>query len=180
MAVRRAAPAPIVLSPSPTGSTPLLGTKRRILILDDNWFFAASLRLALDDEESLGVCDASPRPEGLEERLAHFRPHLLIFDLSIGSVSGLSVAKHLRGRGWTTPIVFLSSQQALADDELAAIGNCAFLPKDKRPATLIRLVKRLLAEADAARLASSSASFAVAPGTTADGATARGPDGLPV
>jgi DNA-binding response OmpR family regulator len=178
MAVRRAAPAPIVLSPSPTGSTPPLGTKRRILILDDNWFFAASLRLALDDEESLGVCDASPRPEGLEERLAHFRPHLLILDLSIGTVSGLSVAKTLRARGWMTPIVFLSSQQALGDDELRAIGNCAFLLKDKRPAILIRLIKKLLTDAEQAGLAPPLAAEAAGP-DAARSAT-RGTDGLAV
>lgn len=117
--------------------------------MDDNWFFAASLRLALDDDESLIVCDASPRPDGLEERIHHFRPHLLIFDLSIGQVSGLAVAQNLRDRGNRLPILFLSSQIGVAKTDIERIGNCAFLPKDKRPSRLIRLIKQMLDEADA-------------------------------
>jgi two-component system OmpR family response regulator len=129
------------------GTKSLPEAKRRVLILDDNWFFAASLRLALNDDRSFSVCDAAMKPEGLEDRIAHFRPDLLIFDLSLGKASGLDVARSLRAHGSRIPIVFLSSQAGVPESDLAQIGNCAYLPKDKRPSTLIRLLKRVLVEA---------------------------------
>lgn len=141
MAASRASLTPFGLSRSPLKPGE---KKQRVLILDNNWFFAASLRLALDSDRAFWVCDASLNPKGLEERIEHFRPDLLIFDLSLGDTSGLHVASELRARGNRLPIVFLSSQAGVSDADLRGIGDCAYLPKDKRPAVLIKLLKQLL------------------------------------
>lgn len=136
----------------PRGEAAPSGRKRRILIVDDHIFFAACLRTLLDHESDLMVCDVVAHCSDLEERVRRLRPDLLVIDLTLGSESGLSVARHLRAHDVRTPILFVSTLTRPTRAQLAGINLCAFVPKGKHPAEFLAVLREiLLAPSESAR-----------------------------
>ncbi|HGL5376042.1 TPA: response regulator, partial [Citrobacter farmeri] len=90
---------------------PLVG--KQILIVEDEPVF----RSLLDSWfSSLGATTALAG-DGLEalDRLADFTPDLMICDLAMPRMNGLSLVEHLRNRGDQTPILVISATENMAD-----------------------------------------------------------------
>jgi two-component system, OmpR family, response regulator len=70
-----------------------------------------------------------------------FEPHVILLDITLPDISGVDVARGLRHRGITTPIIFLTGRDTL-DDRLAAYaaGGDDYLTK---PFGLEEVVERL-------------------------------------
>jgi len=120
---------------------------KRILILDDNAFFARCLASLIEHEGDLVVCSVADSSRVLLERLPLTRPDLLVIDIALGNENGLEVARRLRARSVATPIMLTSSMDTPDEESLREIGRCRFVPKDKRPRELISQLRHCLAAA---------------------------------
>lgn len=127
-------------------------TRRLVAIVDDHTFFAACLRALLDGESDLAVCGVASAPHELGDRLPRLEPDLLVIDLTLGTESGLDLARRLRlEHHVTVPILFLSSLVRPSPEQLAGAVPCDFVAKTGRPAELLAVIRQMLApvEADA-------------------------------
>ncbi|WCN11627.1 response regulator [Marinomonas mediterranea] len=120
------------------------GYQRSIMVVDDD----PVVRGLLSDILSpigFNVLEASDAKACLEQ-LDSVSPDLFILDVSMPGMDGLSLAKHLRDQGFTTPIVMLSAdaqESQRKPDEQAAFNQ--YLVKPINNGTLLEVVKNWLA-----------------------------------
>ncbi len=92
-----------------------------VLVIDDEPPIRRLLRLTLEPQ-GYRVCEAETGQLGLQEAAAH-RPDLIILDLGLPDMDGLTVLKRLRE--WSqTPVLVLSVREDEAD-KVAALDNGA-------------------------------------------------------
>jgi DNA-binding response OmpR family regulator len=84
-----------------------------ILVVDDDHDMAEVLEDLLD-EEGYRVRCAFNGDAALRE-IAHEPPDLVLADVMMPQVDGVSLAKQLRARGWTMPVVLMSAEVAAVD-----------------------------------------------------------------
>jgi DNA-binding response OmpR family regulator len=121
----------------------------RILIVDDDPDIVEAGKLVLE-REGFEVEGASSRAEGLA-RIEQTKPDLLILDVMMEEPDdGLNMARELRKKGHTLPIIMLTSVNAAMglnidkDEEMVPVDE--FQSKPVEPATLVAKVKDLLAK----------------------------------
>jgi len=113
----------------------------RVLVVDEEEGMTHVLGLAL------GFEGWSVSTVGLGETVAQavdeFEPHVILLDITLPDISGVEVARGLRDRGVTTPIIFLTGRDSI-DDRLAAYaaGGDDYLTK---PFGLEEVVERITA-----------------------------------
>lgn len=114
----------------------------RILIVDDHTTFAELLNGALDREGDLhSVGYANSAATGVEQYLA-LRPDIVIMDYHLPDGSGITAAARILAYAPHARIVMLTGDPtAEALEEAAAIGICAFLPKDGSLATMLETLR---------------------------------------
>jgi DNA-binding response OmpR family regulator len=119
----------------------------KILIVDDDPDMVAAGRMVLE-REGYEVSSAPNVVDGLRA-VEEYAPDLLILDVMMEEPDdGLRMARDLRRKGHTLPILMLTSvNQALgihigADAEIVPVDEFQEKPAD--PVTLVRKVKRLL------------------------------------
>jgi len=119
----------------------------RILIVDDDPDIIEAGKLVLE-REGYEVEGASNRAEGLSS-IEAATPDLLILDVMMEEPDdGLNMARELRKKGYTLPILMLTSVNAAMglnidkDEEMVPVEE--FQSKPVEPATLIAKVKGLL------------------------------------
>jgi DNA-binding NarL/FixJ family response regulator len=100
---------------------------RSVLIVDDHPRFRATARRALELDGWTVLGEAADGAAALTEA-ARLRPDLVLLDVGLPDVSGLTVAEQLRGRG--LDVVLVSTHDAGDFAELAAAhGAKGFLAK---------------------------------------------------
>jgi DNA-binding NarL/FixJ family response regulator len=113
----------------------------RCLLVDDSRSFLEAASILLE-REGLDVCGtAATTAEGLR-RAAELRPDVVLVDISLGSESGLDLARRL-ARAAPRACVILISTHAEADfaDLLEQTPSAGFVPKSELSAAVItRLV----------------------------------------
>lgn len=116
-----------------------------VLIVDDHPLFSDALAAAL--KLSFGDCrieKASTLKQTLETISAGFKPDLIMFDLKLPDVTGISGFQQLRARCPKVPVLVISS---LASGELVRSlldhGAMGFLPKDTPAQTLKLAVQEI-------------------------------------
>jgi CheY-like chemotaxis protein len=123
--------------------------RREVLVVDDEPVVADAIRLILGHEgfAVTAVSDA-------ESALAHpalAGCHLVLCDLMLPGLSGLDALREMRARRPGLPIVMITGYATPAQEEsVLAAGATAFLPKPFDDSELLTLVRRVLAQADAA------------------------------
>jgi len=125
------------------------GGTRPILVVDDDAKIVQLVRTYLE-REGLEVIDAADGRSALEAIEAH-HPALVVLDLMLPEIDGLSVARAVR-RTSETPIIILSARGSTAD-RIAGLGVGAddYLPKPFSPAELVLRVQRVLARTNPPR-----------------------------
>lgn len=125
-----------------------MSTPIRILLVDDDPLVRAGLSLMLSGSERLKVVgEAGDGAEGVEA-VATLGPDVVLMDIRMPGLDGLSAIERLRERGDDTPVIVLTTFDA--DDEvLRALrgGAAGFLLKDTPPADIVRAIERV-AEGD--------------------------------
>lgn len=121
----------------------------RILIVDDDPDIIEAGKLVLE-REGFEVDGAANRAEGLA-KLEETKPDLMILDVMMEEPDdGLNMARELRRKGHTLPIIMLTSVNAAMglnidkDEEMVPVDE--FQTKPVEPATLVAAVKDLLAQ----------------------------------
>ncbi len=121
----------------------------RILIVDDDPDIIEAGKLVLE-REGFEVDGAANRAEGLA-KLEETKPDLMILDVMMEEPDdGLNMARELRRKGHTLPIIMLTSVNAAMglnidkDEEMVPVDE--FQTKPVEPATLVATVKDLLAQ----------------------------------
>jgi DNA-binding response OmpR family regulator len=111
--------------------------ERSILVVDDN-HEVAELLVELLDEEGYRVRYAFDGHAALSE-IAHSAPDLVLADVMMPKLDGISLAKQLRARGSTIPVVLMSAVYSAVD-----MPELPFVPKPFNVDTLLRVITRTL------------------------------------
>lgn len=118
----------------------------RILLVDDHTTFTELLAGALDREPDF--CTVGTAESGVRalELSAELLPDVIVLDHHLPDGSGLAFVSMILASSPATKIVMLTgdpSQEALT--QAAAVGVCAFLPKDGSLAGLIDTIRHAVA-----------------------------------
>jgi DNA-binding NarL/FixJ family response regulator len=101
----------------------------RVLIVDDHPRFRATARRALECDGWTVVGEAADGADGLAEA-RRLVPDLVLLDIGLPDISGLSVARRLADDAPEVAVVLVSTQDAGDFEDLAAAnGARGFLPK---------------------------------------------------
>jgi diguanylate cyclase (GGDEF)-like protein len=113
----------------------------RVLMVEDDESHAKFARSVLAAAGyQVEVC---AQPRDFSERLAHFRPDLILMDVNLPEISGYDLARVVRQREQhaTLPIIFLTSESEMAARiEAAEAGGDEHLAKPVHPALLASTV----------------------------------------
>ncbi len=110
----------------------------RCLLVDDSPSFLDAASTLLE-RQGLNVCGtASTTAEGLRQA-AELRPDVVLVDISLGSESGLDLARRLAGAAPRARVILISTH-AEADfaDLLEQTPSAGFVPKSELSANVIR------------------------------------------
>ena len=135
------------MSAPPQGDRRLEGAA--ILVVDDDQDILAGITLALQ-LEGAEVIAASNGVEALARAVSE-EPDLVVLDLMLPAVSGLSVAERLRNIAPDLPIVMVTANKGLRHKEFALrMGIAAYFTKPVPLAHLIDTVVSLIPADDGA------------------------------
>ncbi len=117
--------------------------KTRILLIDDHGLCRRGLAELLEHRAGMNVLGAAGNPEEAEEILARETPDLIIMDLRMPPMDGLTLLKRLRDKGYATPVVILTMSDA-QDDLASALraGVRGYLLKDMDPDDVLDAIRR--------------------------------------
>jgi CheY-like chemotaxis protein len=114
---------------------------RRALLVEDDADVRQILTAYLE-LEGLGVIAAGDGIEGLE-RAAREQPDLIVTDVAMPRMDGLTMVRRLREQAARVPVLVISGNAEPAN--AAAAGGTAFLPKPLALSVFRSTVQRLLA-----------------------------------
>jgi CheY-like chemotaxis protein len=122
---------------------PPVSEKLRILIVDDEPTLRLSFTYALTNPRT--IVEAAATGQQALDRIAQIPYHIMILDLRMPEMDGLSVITTLRGQGNPLPIILCSAAMN-APSALSAIrqGVVDFLLKPVRPVDLRQIIEFVL------------------------------------
>ena len=165
-----AAGGPPVPQPSGHGIIDSMGSKGKILVVDDDRLVLAMVVHGLS-QAGYEVIDADNGDEAILMARQQ-RPDLALLDIRMDGKSGFDVAEYLRDVVHT-PFVFLS---AFSDEatvaRIQALGALAYLVKPLEVRQIIPAIDAAFARAVEMRAAAASVAAATAPATASDPASA--------
>ncbi|MGQ4647021.1 response regulator [Lyngbya aestuarii] len=116
----------------------------RVLVVDDHELTRFSLKLALSLHKSIELVGLASNGKEAIEMFERERPDVIILDLQMPVMDGLSASKHIKNIDPDTQIIAYSS---VADPQTEVMsqtaGIDAFCHKDAETNVLIDLVKQL-------------------------------------
>jgi signal transduction histidine kinase/ActR/RegA family two-component response regulator len=115
--------------------------ERVVLVVDDEPVAIETIRLALRDQPLRVVGTTDPRR--VEALIAQHSPELVILDLMMPRISGLTILRELRGRqGAAAPVLVCSAYHA--NEEIVASFGARWLGKPWSNQELVRIVSELV------------------------------------
>ena len=115
----------------------------RVVLVDDHALCRTGLTDLLHHRGKITVVAALGNPELVAGVLREHKPDLLILDLRMPAIDGLSLLRRLRTEGCDTPTLILTMSDA-ASDLAAALraGVRGYLLKDMEPEDVIAAIER--------------------------------------
>ncbi|WP_448257081.1 response regulator [Microbacterium aurum] len=119
--------------------------KSRIVIVDDDALVRSGLRMILDSDTIAVVGEASDGDDALA-LIDREHPDLVLLDIRMPRVDGITVTRALRERGDSTRVLVLTTfdTDQLVLDALRAGAN-GFLLKDTPPGDIVAAIRRTIA-----------------------------------
>jgi len=118
--------------------------KYRVLVVDDDQGLLRLLCLRLTS--SGYAVKAAESGEQALEQVPVFKPHLIITDLKMGGMDGVTLFKRVRSRDPSLPVIILTAHGTIPDAfEAASRGVFAYLTKPFDSKILLEHVARALA-----------------------------------
>ena len=115
----------------------------RVVLVDDHALCRNGLTELLHLRGSIKVVAALGDPELVGAALREHQPDLLVLDLRMPALDGLSLLRRLRAEGCATPVVILTMSDS--ENDLAAAmraGVRGYLLKDMEPEEVIGAIER--------------------------------------
>ncbi len=122
------------------------GPLATILVVEDNPTNLMLARAVLEGQ-GYGVRSAGSGPE-LTEELKHTLPDLILMDIQLPGVDGLTLTRQLKSDGHTAhiPVIALTAYAMPGDAEKAIAAGCnGYITKPFRPQNLVEEVAKMLA-----------------------------------
>ncbi len=115
----------------------------KILLVEDHSLCRRGLCELLERRGGMTVVGATSDPEVAKTLLREQTPDLVVLDLRLGNVDGLSVLRQFRAAGFETPVVILTMSDS-EDDLSAALraGVRGYLLKDMEPDEIVEAIDR--------------------------------------
>jgi DNA-binding NarL/FixJ family response regulator len=120
----------------------LRGELRRILIVDDHLIARTSIRRLLDGH-SFRICGEARDGKEAIEKVIELKPDIVLLDISMPVMDGISAAHEIRVISPETRIVFLTSHDVPAFRNATQMLSDAFVSKTNADADLIPVLIRL-------------------------------------
>jgi DNA-binding NarL/FixJ family response regulator len=120
----------------------------RVLVADDNAAMRHAVRSVIEDEPGLSVVAEAPDGGAVLSLARRHRPDLVVVDVRMPGVDGLTVARRLAGPAVTDPIpVIVMTTYDLDEYVFTALQNgaAAFLLKETIADTLVPAIRAVLA-----------------------------------
>ncbi|MER7697896.1 MULTISPECIES: response regulator transcription factor [unclassified Streptomyces] len=134
-------------SPTPPASDePTPGRPVRLLIVDDDPLVRAGLTLMLGGDEGIDIVGEGADGDEAEELVERLRPDVVLMDIRMPVMDGLTATERLRRRPGAPEVVVLTTFHA-DEQVLRAIraGAAGFVLKDTPPARIVDSVRRVAA-----------------------------------
>ncbi len=115
----------------------------RVMLVDDHSLCRSGLTELLEHRGGLKVVGATGDPALVVGMLREHQPDLLVLDLRLAAIDGLSLLRQIRAQGCETPTVILTMSDS-EDDMAAALraGVRGYLLKDMEPEEVIDAISR--------------------------------------
>jgi two-component system nitrate/nitrite response regulator NarL len=115
----------------------------KLVLVDDHALVRQGLADLLSRGAGMQVLATTGRADEAWALLQEHRPDLLILDLRMAPIDGITLLKTLRDKGSDTPVLILTMSEA-AEDLAAALrlGVRGYLLKDMEPADVIDAIRR--------------------------------------
>jgi DNA-binding NarL/FixJ family response regulator len=118
----------------------------RVLVVDDDPLVRAGLTMILGGAPDLIVVAEADDGAEVRAAVAEHRPHVVLMDIRMPRVDGLTATERLRGEAAAPEVLVLTTFDA-DEHVLRALraGASGFLLKDTPPAEIVRAVRRVAA-----------------------------------
>ena len=120
----------------------------RVLLVDDHAFVRTSLAELLSDEVDFSVVGECEDGSQVVEAAARLRPDVVIMDLSMPVMDGLTATAALRAAQPEPRVVMLTGDGSAARHKAAAAGAHALVPKTARSQALLGCLRAVATGAD--------------------------------
>ncbi|EGX58007.1 two-component system response regulator [Streptomyces zinciresistens K42] len=119
-------------------------TAIRLLLVDDDPLVRAGLSFMLGGAEDIEIVGEAADGAEVEALVERVRPDVILMDIRMPSVDGLTATERLRGRADAPQVVLLTTFHA-DDQVLRALraGAAGFVLKDTPPAEIVDAVRRV-------------------------------------
>ncbi|MGU3291469.1 response regulator [Williamsia sp. M5A3_1d] len=118
----------------------------RLLLVDDEWLVRAGLRTMLSGDSGIEIVGEAADGDGIAELVAETGATVVLMDIRMPGVNGLTAAEHLCALPSPPHVVMLTTFDA--DDLVVAAlraGASGFLLKDTPPADLVAALHAVVA-----------------------------------
>jgi len=115
----------------------------RVLLVDDHTLFRMGLSELLEQRGTIKVVGATGSPDEARRILREEAPDVIIMDLHMPPLDGLTLFRQLRQEGFTTPTLMLTVSNAEEDlTNVLRAGARGYLLKDMEPDDVVDAIQR--------------------------------------
>jgi DNA-binding NarL/FixJ family response regulator len=125
--------------------TTTLGTKRRVLLVDDHPIVRQGLRRMLEAEADLTVCAEADSEAAAREAIRAQKPDIVIVDLSLDRGDGIELVREMHAEDPQLRMLVLSMHdETIYAERLLAAGAMGYIMKQAASDQLLTAVRKVL------------------------------------